>query len=175
VGPLATTIAAIAERAEVERETVYRHFPDEPSLFTACTAHFLALHPGPAIEAWREIADPRRRLEYALQETYVYYAEIEPMAASILRDAEVAPDRVGSSFAAFHTAARAVLLEGWHVSPDRRKLLRAVIGHALRFQSWRSLAREERLSQDSAVRLMASLVLQAARVSSRASRERRRR
>ena len=163
VGPLATTISAIAERAGVERETVYRHFPDEPSLFTACTAHSLAVHPGPAIDAWRAIADPGRRLERALHETYAYYAEIEPLAASILRDAEVAPDRVGSSFAEFQTAARAILVKGWAVSGGRRTLLRAAIGHTLRFHTWRSLVREEGLSHDGAVQLMASIVVQAAR------------
>lgn len=166
MGPLATTISAIAERAGVERETVYRHFPDERSLFAACTAHYLAAHPGPAIDAWREVSDPRRRLEQALRETYEHYATIEPMAASILRDAEVAPDRVGSSFAAFHAAARAALQEGWHASPYRRRLIRAAIGHALRFHTWRSLTREEGLSQDNAVRLMVRLVIQATRVGS---------
>lgn len=163
IGPLATTITAIAQHAGVERETVYRHFPDEASLFAACTAHHLTVHPGPALEAWVRMADPRRRLVRALSETYAHYADIELTVASILRDAEVAPDRVGSSFTAFHAAARAVLLEGWRLDPERRKPVRAAIGHALRFHTWRSLVREEGLSGDGAVRLMMSLVTQAAR------------
>jgi len=36
VGPARTTISAIAERAGVRRATVYRHFPDERTLFEAC-------------------------------------------------------------------------------------------------------------------------------------------
>ena len=39
VGPARTTISAIAERAGVQRATVYRHFPDEESLFAACSGH----------------------------------------------------------------------------------------------------------------------------------------
>ena len=39
-GPARTTISAIADRAGVERHTVYAHFPDEHSLFQACTAHW---------------------------------------------------------------------------------------------------------------------------------------
>src|SRR3954468_8634505 len=40
VGPARTTISAIAERAGVERLTVYRHFPDDRSMFEACTSHY---------------------------------------------------------------------------------------------------------------------------------------
>ena len=42
IGPARTTIKAIAERAGVERLTVYRHFADEGALFAACDAHFRA-------------------------------------------------------------------------------------------------------------------------------------
>ena len=38
LGPARTTVSAIAEEAGVQRATVYRHFPDEPSLFQACSA-----------------------------------------------------------------------------------------------------------------------------------------
>src|SRR5262245_53973304 len=37
IGPAATTIAGIAEAAGVTRLTVYRHFPDEATLFEACS------------------------------------------------------------------------------------------------------------------------------------------
>lgn len=39
VGPSHTTFSAVAERAGVQRSTVYRHFPDEEALFGACTSH----------------------------------------------------------------------------------------------------------------------------------------
>ncbi len=38
VGPKATTISAIADRAGVQRLTVYRHFPDDASMFQACSS-----------------------------------------------------------------------------------------------------------------------------------------
>ena len=47
LGPANTTISAIAERAGVQRLTVYRHFPDERALLAACSAHYAAGHPGP--------------------------------------------------------------------------------------------------------------------------------
>ena len=37
LGPRATSISAIADRAGVQRLTVYRHFQDEAAVFAACT------------------------------------------------------------------------------------------------------------------------------------------
>jgi hypothetical protein len=38
VGPARTTISDVARRAGVGRLTVYRHFPDEPMLLSACSS-----------------------------------------------------------------------------------------------------------------------------------------
>src|SRR5215218_8885872 len=37
VGPARSSVSAIAERAGVQRHTYYRHFPDERSLYLACS------------------------------------------------------------------------------------------------------------------------------------------
>src|ERR687893_573213 len=37
VGPALTTLSQVAERAGVQRHTLYAHFPDEWSLFLACS------------------------------------------------------------------------------------------------------------------------------------------
>ena len=66
VGPLHTTITAIAERAGVERLTVYRHFPDEASLHEACQQHFFAAHAPPNLMLWSEISTFRKRLRVGL-------------------------------------------------------------------------------------------------------------
>src|ERR1700750_1860766 len=47
LGPARTTMTAVAERAGVQRQTVYRHFADEQELFAACSAHFAERHPWP--------------------------------------------------------------------------------------------------------------------------------
>src|ERR687888_296648 len=44
VGPAATQISEIARRAGVQRVTVYNHFPDDASLFAACSAHWRDFH-----------------------------------------------------------------------------------------------------------------------------------
>ena len=40
IGPARTTVTAVAERAGVQRHTLYRHFPTDADLFEACSAHF---------------------------------------------------------------------------------------------------------------------------------------
>src|SRR5918992_2903989 len=69
-GPAQTSINAIAERAGVNRVTVYRHFPDARTLLEACSAHARRLNPPPDLDAWRRIEDPRRRLEVGLGQLY---------------------------------------------------------------------------------------------------------
>src|SRR3954447_17721573 len=66
VGPAHTTISAIAERAGVQRLTVYRHFPDERTLLGACSAHWRAGHPAPDPSPWPAIGDPEERLRAAV-------------------------------------------------------------------------------------------------------------
>ena len=89
IGPARTTVSSIAERAGVQRHTVYRHFPTDADLFGACSAHYIAANPLPDQAPWRAIADPQRRLARALDDLYAYYERTEPMFSKILRDVEL--------------------------------------------------------------------------------------
>src|SRR3954471_19243501 len=91
VGPAKTTISEVAERAGVQRLTVYNHFPEERELFAACSAHFRQENPAPDPAAWAEIADPDERLRTALTELYAYYERTEDMTGNVRRDAELLP------------------------------------------------------------------------------------
>src|SRR5262245_30208938 len=86
LGPAQTSISVIAERAGVGRPTVYRYFPDDRSLFSACTSHYLARHQPPDPAGWRQIADLEARTRFGLLETYRWYRETEPMMAGAFRD-----------------------------------------------------------------------------------------
>ena len=77
VGPARTTISAVADRAGVQRATVYRHFPDEDALFDACSSHWRAQHPLPDPAHWAKIDDPDERLRLALGELYDWYEDGE--------------------------------------------------------------------------------------------------
>jgi AcrR family transcriptional regulator len=156
VGPARTTISGIAERAGVERHTVYAHFPDDRALFRACSEHWAARHPIPDLEPLAEIEDHLRRLRRVLGELYTWYESVEPDLALFVRDASVVPanaEVLGELTDSFATLADAVS-RGW----PRRKSVRAAIGHALEFETWRSLVRRQGLSRTQAVDAMAQLV-----------------
>ena len=160
VGPSRTSISAIAEQAGVRRSTVYRHFPDEASLFDACSAHWGEENPFPDLAAWEAVADPDERLRTALGELYDFYRRTERMLANLHRDEATMPI-VAHQFSAFHgylAAARDVLLRGRAARGRRRDATRAAIGHALAFGTWRSLVRDQGVDGDQAVELMCRLV-----------------
>ena len=158
IGPLATTVTAIADRAGVGRPTVYAHFPDEQTLFDACTAHYFSIHPAPDPTTWLQELNPMTRLILGLTELYRYWAEIELMAARVLVDHRVAPERVGQGLVAFMGRCQDALAQGWPVTTGpRRRLIRAAAGHAVRFETWESLVRGG-LSSTEAVAVMAGAV-----------------
>ena len=76
VGPSRTTISAVAERAGVQRHTIYRHFATDADLFAACSAHFYSGFPFP---------EPAGGLDAV----YAYYERTGEGWATILRDAHL--------------------------------------------------------------------------------------
>jgi AcrR family transcriptional regulator len=165
VGPSHTSISAVAERAGVRRSTVYRHFPDEAALFDACSAHWMAANPRPELDEWSAIGDPHERLDVALAQLYAYYRHTEPMLANLHRD-EATMSIVRERFSRFHAyrdAARDTLLRGRGERGNARRRVRAALGHALAFTTWRSLAREQGLDDREAAALMRALVAAAGR------------
>jgi AcrR family transcriptional regulator len=160
LGPARTTVSAIAERAGVRRSTVYRHFPDESALFTACSAHWRAANPAPDAAAWAVIAGPASRTETALTALYAYYSRTESMYTSLFRD-EPVNATVRHHLRGFHDYVHAIegaLVAGRGLRGRPARRTRAAIGHALGFPTWRSLTREQGLSDADAVRLMCRLV-----------------
>ena len=155
-GPSRTTISAVAEHAGVRRSTIYRHFPDEASLFAACSSHWRAANPRPDIDRWAAIDNPDERLREALEELYAYYRRTEPMLEQLLRDEPVMPiiQQLFGGFRAYLDQGRRILLEGRR----SRRAVRAAVGLALAFTTWRSLAREHGLSDRQAAELMCRLV-----------------
>jgi AcrR family transcriptional regulator len=156
VGPARTTIKDVAAEAGVQRATVYRHFPDLESLFTACSAHWAALNPPPDPAEWEG-----KPLDAALTELYGWYEWGEPMLVNVRRDLPLVPAMAApravfdSRFAALHAA----LMSG----RPKRKRVAAAVGHALQFETWQSLRRGGGLSNREAVELMVALVEAASR------------
>ena len=161
LGPAHTSITAVAEQAGVERLTVYRHFPDEQSLFTACTGHYLAAHPLPEPADWMQIADPEMRLSMALTQIYAYYQRTERMQLTSARDLPELPamQRILEPYFVYLKQVRDGLAEGWATSGRQNARLCAVLAHLLDFRTWYDFVRQQGLSNDELVALMVQFVL----------------
>ena len=159
IGPVATTVTAIADRAGVQRLTVYRHFPDDRALLGACSSHWFEDHPLPDPSTWTGMGDPRVRLETALRGLYDFFRGGAPMLASILRDESEMSElaEVMKPLWEYMREVAGGLSAGWGVSSDSQRWVRAAVGHALGFYTWRSLA-DHGLSNAEAVDLMVGLV-----------------
>lgn len=138
VGPARTTVSAVAERAGVERLTVYRHFPDEPSMLRACSAHWSALHPMPPLPVRGD--EPVSVCRRTILQLYGWYRANAAILANITADAPRIP-LLATLMAPLesHLDDLAGELDGkW----KRRSAQRAAtIRHALEFSTWRSLSR----------------------------------
>jgi AcrR family transcriptional regulator len=165
VGPARTTISAVADRAGVQRATVYRHFPDEDALFDACSSHWMAQHPLPDPAPWAKIEDPDERLRVALGELYEWYEQGEYMLENVTRDLALVPALRPSmeAFQGWLDAAADALLSGRRERGARRRRKRAAVGHALAFETWRSLVSHQGLSRSETIELMETLAAAAGR------------
>lgn len=139
VGPARTTVTAVAERAGVERLTVYRHFPDESSMFRACSSLYMERNPPPA-PGPLEGVEPLAAVRATLLSVYAWYRANEAMFANVLADVErVASLRESTEHLIAYVASLASQLDGLFERRSARR--RATLHHALEFGTWRSLSR----------------------------------
>ena len=155
IGPALTTISMVAERAGVQRHTLYAHFPDERSLMLACSGLALERDPLPDAGPWCTIEDRSERLRTGLSAVYGWYERNADLAACVLRDAEyhaltkeIIALRFGPHIAAYHEVL------GTELSMRQRAVLHLALG----FFTWRALVRESGLEQDAAVGAMVQAI-----------------
>jgi AcrR family transcriptional regulator len=145
VGPAQTTISSIARRAGVQRHTVYAHFGDEDTLFRACSQHWREQHPLPEVSPLG--------LRDALTAVYRWYEETEQAVALLARDAHLYP-----KIWAAREQRLARLADDIARPLGRRRIVRVAVGHAIAFETWRSLVRGEGLTNGEAVDAMVAFV-----------------
>jgi len=151
-------MSAVAERAGVQRNTLYAHFPDERSLLLACSATSLERDPLPDAKEWRGIKDRRARLATGLAAIYAWYARNEQLAGCVLRGAQSHPlvqEVVALRYGPLLGEYEKVLGEG--MVGGRRALLRVALG----YPTWRSLARDSGLSPAAAISTMTNALYSA--------------
>jgi AcrR family transcriptional regulator len=160
VGPARTTLTMIAERAGVQRHTLYAHFPEERDLFLACSAHSIERNPLPDPEPWRAIEDATQRLRAGLGALHGWYERNAALAAAVLRDAEVhalTREVVGIRIASVIERCAEVLGAG--LAPPQVAMLRL----AMSFHTWRTLVQDGGLDTAGAVEALARAIEGAAR------------
>lgn len=155
LGPAHTPLSLIAERAGVQRHTLYAHFPDERSLLLACSGLAMERDPLPDAAPWAAIPDRRERRRTGLGALYDWYARNAGLAACVLRDAEhhaLTAEMIELRFGPPMRAIREALGEG--MAPRQRALLHLMLG----FSAWRSLARESGLNPQEAMETAAQAI-----------------
>jgi AcrR family transcriptional regulator len=158
LGPARTSMSAVADRAGVQRNTLYSHFPDERSLLMACSAASLERDPLPDASEWRHVKKGEERLRAGLEEIYAWFARNAELVGCVLRDAEV--HQPVQEIAALRYAPHFDLYEavlGVGLTARQHAMLRL----ALAFHAWRSLARDSGLSPGPAVDTMVKAILAA--------------
>jgi AcrR family transcriptional regulator len=155
VGPALTTLSMVAEQAGVQRHTVYAHFPDDRSLYMACSGLAMERDPLPDAGHWRAIKEASKRLHTGLSAIYGWYGRNAELTGCVLRDAEYHPLtrevselRMGPYMASYHEVL------GAELDPGQR----AVLHLALSFFTWRTLVREAGLKPEAAVRAMVASI-----------------
>ena len=158
VGPARTTLSMIAERAGVQRHTLYAHFPEERDMLLACSELFMERNPLPDAGLWRAIEDHQERLRVGLTAVYGWYERNADLVACVQRDMEhhalvkeVNTLRVGPHVALWHEVL------GAELTSRQRALLRL----AMSFFTWRTLVRDGGLNQGEAVDAMVEAIVEA--------------
>ncbi len=155
VGPARTTFSMVAERAGVQRHTLYAHFPDERSLLMACSGLYEERHPLPDPQPWRAIADRDERLRTGISALYGWYERNESLAACVLRDVEV--NEVVREISEIRMGGRIMECERV-LEAGLGKKQKAVLQLAVQFYTWRSLVRGSGLTSRAAVDTMVQAI-----------------
>jgi AcrR family transcriptional regulator len=156
----ASSLTEIARLAGVGRVTLYRHFPDEVALISACTSHYLALHPLPDLETWQAIADPHERLVQGLRDTFAFHRETVQMMTQSEHAVALSPvlAELLEPMIAYWNAAADILAQGWSDGETVPRFVREMIGLALALPTWRLMTQEQGLSDAACVDLFVDAI-----------------
>jgi len=155
IGPAFATVALIADRAGLPRQTVYRNFGTQVELFRSCIAFGLEMHPLPDPNRWQSIADPRERLQVGLTQLYRWFEASEPVMTNSVRDfgavqeSAEAMQPVGEVFQRIYET----LCQGWEGSR-----VPPLLWLAVDFATWKKLHREQGMASTAIVEMWLDLI-----------------
>lgn len=151
-GILNTSVLDIAKLAGVGKVTVYRHFPTDQDLLTACSGQYFHDHPFPNTEQWINIKDPDELLRFALKQIIVFHQQTAPMMRGVLSEARNHP--VVMPYHEYWKTASAILSA--HKPMDKKFV--ASVNLAVSFDTWNTLSHEQGLSNEEALEVLYKLV-----------------
>ena len=153
-GIRATSMNDIAERANVAKVTVYRHFPELDDLVKACSGQYFQRHPFPELEVLREIRDPVERLREGLKEIYTYHRATATMISTVLP--EIRDHPLFEPYLEHWRNAVEILSEPWPNAPNIQ--LTAALSLAVAFETWKLMADSLGMDDHAIMQLMVNLV-----------------
>jgi AcrR family transcriptional regulator len=139
-GPLRTSYAMIAKRADVAPQTVYNHFPELGTLFGACTGDVLGRAPPLGPETFRSGRSPAARLKLLAKATYARHDFLAPWMRLGWYEAALIPE-LGAILARGDTMLRQLITVA--VGPDREPIAGFVDAAfvLLDYPAWREFTR----------------------------------
>jgi len=117
---------------------------------SACSGLYFDRHPLPDVERWRTVADPVKRTRRALRVTFAFHRETDGMLSQVF--AEMAESPVMEGYHAHWRRGAGIVASAW--SGGDEPLVRAAVGHALAYPTWRSLVGDHDLTDAQAAELM---------------------
>jgi hypothetical protein len=111
--------------------------------------------PDPA--SWAEQTDPLERLRVGLADLFRFYRGGDDMLRHVYGDKASLPDAHQRDLERRHEVFTEVLLVPFSATGAQRRRLRAVLGHAVDFWTWRSLCVDHGLADRDAVDILAAL------------------
>jgi AcrR family transcriptional regulator len=139
-GPLGTSYAMIAKRAQVAPQTVYNHFPEEGALFGACTGHVRDRAPPLDADTFRSGRSPAARLRLLAQAVFARHVFLAPWMRLGWHEAALIP-ALGAILAQGNVALRQLIATA--VAPEREATA-AFVDAAfvlLDYPAWQELTR----------------------------------
>ena len=162
-GPAQTTFTDIAQRAGVQRATLYSHFPTERDLGLACSGLHSERNPAPDPATWLSLKD-EERLQTGLTEIYSFFERNQAMFSRVLADSashelsrELFELRFGEQLGKIRSTLASAL-------PSRSRKALAALDLALNFGTWQQLSRSGLTNAAAADVMVRALLAQRATV-----------
>ena len=146
IGPAFTTMAMIAEKSGLPRQTILRNFTSRLELFRGCIGFGLEQDPPPDTAAWGSVPAGTARLRVGLTELYRWFEDVEPVTTNVVRDIAAVPAEALRPLAEFEARAHAVLCRDWNTP-----LVPALVSLAIDFVNWKKLRREHHMQSGAIV------------------------